>query len=72
MQMDNITYFPLSMIAGKNGYYKHAVYITGRHCLFHHNNGEMIERIVRKAAGWLEYITYGGNRYYVDDACTLR
>lgn len=71
MQMNNITYYPLSMIAGKNGDYEHAVYITGRHCLFNHN-GKQTSRMIRKAAGWLEYIVYGGERYYVDDACTLR
>lgn len=72
MQMNTITYYPLSMVAGENGDYEHAVYITGRHCLFHHNNGKMVSRIVRKAAGWLEYIMYNGERYYVDNACTLR
>lgn len=71
MQMNNITYYPLSMVAGKNGDYEHAVYITGRHCLFHHK-GKAVSRIVKKAAGWLEYITYNGERYYVDDVCTLR
>lgn len=71
MQMNNHTYQPLSMVAHKNGAYNHAVYITGRHCLFH-NNGKAVYRIVKKAAGWLEYVTFKGVRYYVDDACTLR
>lgn len=71
MQMNTITYYPLSMVADKNGDYEHAVYITGRHCLFH-NNGKSISRIIKKAAGWLEYVVYNGERYYVDDACTIR
>jgi len=71
MQMKTTTYYPLSMVAGKNGDYEHAVYITGRHCLFHHN-GKAVSRIIKKAAGWLEYVVYKGERYYVDDACTLR
>lgn len=71
MQMNAITYYPLSMIAGKNGGYEHAVYITGRQCLFTHK-GTQVYRVIRKASGWLEYIVYDGERYYVDNACTLR
>lgn len=71
MQMNTITYYPLSMVAGKNGDYEHAVYITGCHCLFH-NNGKPVNRTIKKAAGWLEYVVYNGEPYYVDDACTLR
>ena len=71
MQMNTTTYYPLSMIAGKNGGYAHAVYITGRYCLFL-NNGKPIQRTIKKAAGWLECVVYNGKRYYVDNACTLR
>lgn len=71
MQMNTITYYPLSMVAGKNGGYEHAVYITGRYCLFL-NNGKPVHRIIKKAAGWLQYVVYNDERYYVDNACTLR
>lgn len=71
MQMNATTYYPLSQVAGKVGDYEHAVYIAGRHCLFH-NNGKPVSRIIKKAAGWLQYVVYKGERYYVDNVCTLR
>lgn len=71
MTQSGHTYFPLSMVAHKNGDYEHAVYLEGSWLLFTHK-GKQVSRRVHLANGWLKYVVFQGKRHHIDDSCTMR
>lgn len=71
MELNNKIYQPLSMVAHNSAGFTHPVYVTGRWCQFT-NKGKQVQRVVKVAQGFFKYVTFGNERYYIDDACTLR
>lgn len=71
IELNDVTYQPLSMIAHNSAGLQHPVYVTGRWSQFT-NKGKQVQRVVKVASGFLKYVVFNKGRYYIDDACTLR